>query len=325
MRWRYVGPESRHRQKTPRPAGPRERPAQGGGSPLAPLREGPAPGRRFESAGVHLRFPAGSRRHGAARIPRRAWQASRPRGRGAPQRAQIAWYAAGGTVHPEGGKDESSQSRTSASPCNLYPEHPRGPSMRGMRMLLPGKDRSRRWTRRIEPWPRVTGPLAGDCGIRSINWMGRRGRSWWRRAEGCDSAARADARGPPCPKLDVWGFESPACLLSSCKPRASGGTAYESTRGEPGSPRHQCGRAELPISKRINCGRLPGDREPRRGCAGSYFTSTARRDYALRSVRRPGVVRTLWRGLGQPQTPDRAHRPYEPTVQLAGVQVRPGI
>ena len=30
---------------------------------------------------------------------------------------KIAYYAAIGTVHPEGGKDESSQSRTSASPC----------------------------------------------------------------------------------------------------------------------------------------------------------------------------------------------------------------
>lgn len=30
--------------------------------------------------------------------------------------------------------------------------------------------------------------------------------------------------------------------------------------------------AELGISKRINCPRLPGDREPHRGCAGSYFT-----------------------------------------------------
>ena len=30
--------------------------------------------------------------------------------------------------------------------------------------------------------------------------------------------------------------------------------------------------AELLISKRINCRRLPGDREPRRGCAGSCFT-----------------------------------------------------
>jgi hypothetical protein len=32
---------------------------------------------------------------------------------------KIAQYAAAGTVHPEGGKDESSQPRTSASPCNL--------------------------------------------------------------------------------------------------------------------------------------------------------------------------------------------------------------
>lgn len=66
-----------------------------------------------------IRFPSRPEGTGAARIPRCARQASRPRGRGAPPSAQISQYNAEGTVHPRGGKDESSQPRTMPSPCNL--------------------------------------------------------------------------------------------------------------------------------------------------------------------------------------------------------------
>lgn len=73
-------------------------------------------------------------------------------------------------------------------------------------------------------------------------------------------------------------------IFASREPLA--GLRTESTRGKPGSPRRQCGRAELPISKRINCGRLPGDREPHRGCAGSYFT-IKETNHAIRHSDRP--------------------------------------
>lgn len=113
-----------------------------------------------------------------------------------------------------------------------------------------------------------------------------------------------------------------AAIFASREPLA--GLRTKSTRGKPGSPRHQCGSAELGTSKRINCPRLPGDREPRRGCAGSYFTvketshAIRHHDRPVRSRGRrvraadgagveaygaPGVVRILRRGLGQPQTP----------------------
>lgn len=64
----------------------------------------------------------------------------------------------------------------------------------------------------------------------------------------------------------------PAVLILLCKPRASGGTAYgvdtRQTRF-PAPSMRECGARHL---QRINCPRLPGDRELRQKCAGSYFT-----------------------------------------------------
>ena len=89
--------------------------------------------------GCIFRFPAGSRRHGAARIPRRAWQASRSRGRGAHPGAQnTRSQSAEGPVQLQGGKDESSQPRTLCLRATS-PRASSGPLHAGMWTLLPGE------------------------------------------------------------------------------------------------------------------------------------------------------------------------------------------
>lgn len=105
-------------------------------------------------------------------------------------------------------------------------------------------------------------------------------------------------------------------VFASREPLA--GLRTESTRGKPGSPRHQCGSAELGISKRINCPRLPGDREPHRGCAGSYLCRQHQMGHCSRTRRAgecesaPDVRRTgahVTPGRVQDLPPDAAQPP----------------
>lgn len=74
------------------------------------------------------------------------------------------------------------------------------------------------------------------------------------------------------PATRVWTSGKP-CTVRHTGPesRHLAGLRTKSTRGKPGSPRHQCGCAEPGVSKRINRPRLPRYREPRRGWAWSYF------------------------------------------------------
>jgi len=72
-----------------------------------------------------ISFPAGRERSREDSAVRTASQPPEgetpgfPKGEERRRVHKIAQYAAAGTVHPKGGKDESSQSRTSASPCNF--------------------------------------------------------------------------------------------------------------------------------------------------------------------------------------------------------------
>lgn len=94
-----------------------------------------------------------------------------------------------------------------------------------------------------------------------------------------------------------------------CKPRASGGTAYEVDTRQTWFPDH-FGVRSFSSPRDLNCRRLPDDREPHRGCVGSYFTmyvcrlqSRTRRD-ARRSEQgsfvKPG--KHAWAAGGQRRT-----------------------